>query len=228
MQADGRPPDGGRRTRGRSGELRPAASKAHARRLPHARLRGRRRGRGAGGLHPLDGGRPQRGARARGVPAPHGHAALPRSAQIGAAPARDLYRPLASRSRRRRGRGRGRRHLAADAGAGAPFAARAGGLPAARRVRAGIRGGRRDHPARPGGLPPARRPRAQPCPRGAAALPGGKAARPRACRGLLRRLAQRRHGGARRDAGGRCQLSMPTAAASGRQPWRRSWASMPS
>ena len=68
-----------------------------------------------------------------------------------------------------------------------------------------LRGGRRDHPARPRGLPPARRPRARPCPRGEAALPGGQAARPRAGRGLLRRLAQRRHEGARRDAGGRCQ-----------------------
>ncbi len=190
--------------RGRSGEFRSAASEAHARRLPHARLGGRRRGHGAGGLHPLDGGRPRRGARARGVPAPHGHAALPRSAQVGAAPARDLCRSLASRSRRRRGR-RGRRHLAADAGAGTPFSARAGGLSAARCVRAGIRGGRGDHPARPGGLPPARCPRAHPCPRGEASLPGGEAARPRACRGLLRRLAQRRHEGARRDVGGRRQ-----------------------
>ncbi len=48
--------------RGRSGHFRPAASNAHARCLSHARLRGRRRGRSAGGLHPLDGGRPRRGA----------------------------------------------------------------------------------------------------------------------------------------------------------------------
>ena len=54
-----RPPDGRRRPRGRGGELRSAASEAHARRLPHARLGRRRRGRGAGGLHPLDGGRPR-------------------------------------------------------------------------------------------------------------------------------------------------------------------------
>ena len=39
--------------RRRGGELRPAASAAHPRRLPHARLGRRRRGRGAGGVHPL-------------------------------------------------------------------------------------------------------------------------------------------------------------------------------
>ena len=99
----------------------------------------------------------------------------------------------------------GRRHLAADAGAGASFSARARGLPAARCVRAGIRGGRRDHPARRRGLPPARGPGAHPCPRGETALPGREATRPRARRGFLHRLAQRRHEGAWRDAGGRCQ-----------------------
>ncbi len=35
-----RPRDGGRQPRGRSGQFRAAASEAHARRLPHARLRG--------------------------------------------------------------------------------------------------------------------------------------------------------------------------------------------
>ena len=94
-----------RPTSGRSGGLRSAAAEADARRLPHARLGRRCRGRGAGGLHPLDAGRPRRGARARGVPAPHGHAALPRPAQIGAAPARDLRRPLAARAGGRGGRG---------------------------------------------------------------------------------------------------------------------------
>ena len=170
------PPDGERKSEhaGRSGEFRPAASKAHARRLPHARLRGRRRGYRAGGLHPLDEGRPRRGARARGVPAPHGHPPLSRSAQIRAPPARDLYRSLASRSRRGRGR-RGRRHLAADAGAGTSFSARAGGFPAARCVRAGIRRSRGDHRARPGRLPPARSPRAHSCPRGETSLSGGQA-----------------------------------------------------
>ena len=92
----------------------------------------------------------------------------------------------------------------------------------------GIRGGRGDHPARPGGLPPARRPRARPCPRGAAALPGGEAARPRARRGLLRRLAQRRHEGAWRDAGGRCQRPCGRRRQAVRQPCGRSSASMPS
>ena len=70
-------------------------------------------------------------------PAPHGHAPLSRSTQICAASARDLYRPLASRSRRRRGTG-GRRHLAADACAGTSFSAGAGCISAARRVRVGI------------------------------------------------------------------------------------------
>ena len=46
------------------------------------------------------------------------------------APARDLCRPLASRSRRAKRR-RGRRHAAADARAGAALSARARGLPAA-------------------------------------------------------------------------------------------------
>src|SRR6185437_7318790 len=52
------------------------------RRLSYARLRGRCRRRAAGGLHPLDEGRPRRGARTGSVPAPHGHAALSGPAQI--------------------------------------------------------------------------------------------------------------------------------------------------
>ena len=191
--------------RGRSGGFRPAASQAHARRLPHARLGGGRRGHGAGGLHPLDEGRPQRGARARGVPAPHGHAALPRSAQIGAA---DSARPMSvpgfpipswKRTRTKTSRlplmlalerlspleraafllhdvfGLGFEEVAATIERDAAACRQL-----AHRARSHVR-------------------------RGAAALQGGKAARPRACRGIFRRLAQRRHEGAGRDAGGRCQ-----------------------
>ena len=45
--------------------------------------------------------RPRRGARARGLPAPRRDPALPRPAEIGAPPARDLCRPLAARAGRR-------------------------------------------------------------------------------------------------------------------------------
>ena len=68
-------------------------------------------------------------------------------------------------------------------------------------------GSRGDHPARPGCLPPACGPGAHPCPRSETALPGRQATWPRACQGFLHRLAQRRHEGACRDAGGRCQRS---------------------
>ena len=99
-----RPPrddDGG--AAGGGGGFRRAASQADARSLSDARLGGRRGGRSAGGLHPLDEGRARGGAGARGLSAPHGHAALPRSAQIRATPARNLSRVpgFPSRSSRR-------------------------------------------------------------------------------------------------------------------------------
>ena len=105
-------------------------------------------------------------------PAPRRHAPLPRPAEIGAAAARNLCRALAAGAGGRGGGGRDRRrHAAADAGARAAVAARARRLPAARRVRRRLRGGRRDDRPRTGGLPPARQPRARACPRRAPALP---------------------------------------------------------
>ena len=98
-----------RRDRRRGGRPRDAAAifdrcaPPDPRRLPHARLGRRRRGHRAGSLHPLDGRRPRRGARSGGVPAPHGHAALPRPAEVGAAAARGLRRALAAGAGRRGG-----------------------------------------------------------------------------------------------------------------------------
>ena len=173
---DARPEDGGVTgaggASGRGGELRPAASAAHPRRLPHARLGRRRRGRGAGGVHPLDGRRPRRGARAGGVPPPHGDAALPRPAQVGAAPAGGLCRPVASRSRWSRG------EEAEEEDITLPLMLaleRLSPLERAAFLLHDVFGVgfeevavtiRRD----PGRLPEARRPRAGPCPRGAAPL----------------------------------------------------------
>ncbi len=97
---------------------------------------------------------------------------------------------------------------------GTAVAARARRLPAARRVRAGLRRGRGDDRARRRRLPPACRPGAHPCPRGAAALPGGQAARAGARQRLLRGLAQRRHERARRACWPPMSASIPTAAAS--------------
>ena len=60
-----------------------------------------------------------------GLPAPHGDAVVPRSAQVGPAAARNLHRPLAPRPGRRRG-SRGRHHATIDARAGTTLAARTG------------------------------------------------------------------------------------------------------
>ena len=118
--------------------------------------------------------------------------------------------------------GGGGRHPAADAGAGAAVAAGARGVPAARRVRPRLRGGRGDDRARCRRLPPARRAGARPCARGAAALQGREAARAGARRGLLRRLAQRRHDGACARCSRPTSACTPMAAASGRPSRGRS------
>ena len=172
----------------------------------------------------MDEGRARRGARARGVPAPRGHAALPRSAQIRAPPARDLSRPLASRADRRGGR-RGGRHAAADAGAGASLAARTRRLPAARRVRLGFEEVADDRcsatPPPAASSPPAR---ALMCAR-RAALPGRQAARRSNSPTPFSPL--RAAATCKRSA--RCwpptSASMPTAAASVRRRCGRSSAS---
>ena len=120
-----------------------------------------------------------------------------------------------------------RRHLAADAGAGTSLSARAGGLSAARCVRAGVRGGRAPPSSATRGLPPAR----------ARARSHVREARPRfkveKQRGLA--LAEAFFAASRSGdmkALARCwrlmSACMPTAAASARRPLSRSSGSMPS
>src|SRR4030095_5216009 len=124
------------------------------------------RGCSAGGLSALARRRSGQGGECARLPGEDGGAALPRPAEVGAGVARDLCRPLAARTAAggRRLRGRQRERLCprpvggADAGAGASVAARARRLPAARRVRHGVRAGRGDAWTWRAGLPAAPRP----------------------------------------------------------------------
>jgi hypothetical protein len=93
---------------GRGGQFRPVAPAPHARCVPHARLGRRCRGCGAGCLPPLARHRPQRRARARGLPAAHRDAALPRPAQVGA---ESGARPMSARGCPTRWSGRRRRTM---------------------------------------------------------------------------------------------------------------------
>ena len=167
------------------GQLRAAPAAPARPGLSHARVDGRGRGRRAGGLPALARRRSRRGRRAAGVPDHDDDADLPGRAEVGAGAAGGVRRAVAAGSGHRHG-GAGARRADRDrrgsvggaaAGAGPAVAARARGVPAARRVRLLVHAGGRHAGPQRGRLPPAGQPRAGAGARGAAGRSGADTSR---------------------------------------------------